>query len=195
MPAIGESRCVNDCVMKSVSGVGGVTEEMWVLFRVGDSLFGASGAQISQIVTPDFSLLGKLDSLNFPYFLPQPGKSPIACAELSRILFPPETPKVASSTLLLLKQSPLALLVGDIVDVLGLPKDELRPLPLILRKIRLREAICGIGFREDRSFCVLDLDGDMLLSPEERQEAERLLKVSSPKGRRKSHGRKATKLS
>lgn len=155
----------------------------WALLKVDKVLFGVNIGQIFDIKRIDITNLYPVKSKICPFLFIGPDSFPIACLDLLPLLFPRENESTHPSDIILLKDHPFwALLVSEICDIISLRIEELAPLPPIARKVRLREAVVGIGFYKELPFYVLDLGPKRLLNAEEEQEVRRVMDHSPAYG-------------
>lgn len=142
---------------------GTISPADWLIFEIKDVLCSINVSQIFEIKKVDLSVLKKTDSVICPYIFAGPDSFPIACLDPVPLFYPGEVTKFDLKTMydviVLKEQAFLAFLVNKIIDVALFRFEELKPLPEIIRKVRFRESIVGIGYYQDTLFYVFDMGG------------------------------------
>lgn len=143
----------------------------WILFYAGYTLCGINAAQIAEIMEVNSVSLMKVDSLISPFIISLGGKLPVACLDFGRVLFSEMTSAYNPTDIFILKQPPyVAILSNGILDIVSFNLNEFSPLPSILRKVRFRNFIAGIGVHQSQFFYVLDFKDEGFLTKEETRE-------------------------
>ena len=162
---------------------GTISPADWLLFEIKDVLCGVNVSQIFEIKKVNLSALKKIDSVICPYIFAGPDCFPIACLDPVPLFYSGEVTKfdlqATYDVIVLKEQAFLAFLVSKIIDVASFRFDELKPLPEIIRKVRFRESIVGIGYYQDTLFYVFDMGAaKQLLNPLEDKSVRDILEAA-----------------
>lgn len=159
---------------------GTVSPADWILFKINDILCSINVSQVFEIKKVQLSTLKKTDSIICPFLFVGPDAFPIACLDPVPLFYPGAVTNFnlqsTYDVIVLKEQAFLAFIVSEIIEVVSFRFEELTPLPEIIRQVRLRESIAGIGYYKDTLFYVFDMEaGKPLLNHLEEKEVRNII--------------------